>query len=186
MVFTSYQSLILKDTERVSSAFSLIGSCFIFTTFLTSKAFRKPINRIIVYASMGNTLMNIATLISVNGVLAGKGSSLCQFQAFLVQMSVSLLRKKRLAFLEFTDTDCLHSTKQVLTSRRVMEPSNSHKSLPDPLLQLQCQPTPLPGVDILHLHLRHHLPNSLHILFHRNVLARQNLRASDLMVLGLS
>lgn len=43
----------LEITERVASCFSLVGSGFIFFTFLYSPAFRKPVNRLIFYASWG-------------------------------------------------------------------------------------------------------------------------------------
>lgn len=76
----------LEVTERIASSFSLIGTSFILFTFLYSPAFRKPINRLIFYASWGNTLCNIATLISQSGVRAGRDSHLCQFQGFLIQL----------------------------------------------------------------------------------------------------
>lgn len=76
----------LETTERVASCFSLIGTSFILFTFLYSPAFRKPVNRLIFYASWGNTLCNVATLISQSGVREGKDSHLCQFQGFLIQM----------------------------------------------------------------------------------------------------
>ena len=43
----------LEITERVASCFSLLGTSFIFFTFLYSPAFRKPVNRLIFYASWG-------------------------------------------------------------------------------------------------------------------------------------
>ena len=43
----------LEITERVASCFSLVGTSFIFFTFLYSPAFRKPVNRLIFYASWG-------------------------------------------------------------------------------------------------------------------------------------
>ncbi|KAM0799326.1 hypothetical protein BDR22DRAFT_330488 [Usnea florida] len=76
----------LELTERVASCFSLVGTSFILFTFICSPAFRKPVNRLIFYASWGNTLCNVATLISQSGVRAGKDSHLCQFQGFLIQM----------------------------------------------------------------------------------------------------
>ena len=85
--FTNSQYHVLETTERVASVFSILGTSFIFVTFLASTSFRKPVNRLIFYASWGNTMMNIATLISTDGINAGKDSSLCQSQAFLVQMS---------------------------------------------------------------------------------------------------
>lgn len=71
--------------ERVASALSLVGAAFVLTTFSLNDKFRKPINRLVVYATFGNVITNVATLISTSGIEAGAGSSLCQFQAFLIQ-----------------------------------------------------------------------------------------------------
>ena len=76
----------LEIIERVASCISIIGTSFVFTTFIYSPAFRKPINRLIFYASWGNMLCNIATLIAQTGIRAGRDSHLCQFQGFLIQM----------------------------------------------------------------------------------------------------
>ncbi|KAL9579925.1 MAG: hypothetical protein Q9212_004810 [Teloschistes hypoglaucus] len=76
----------LERAERVASIFSLLGASFIILTFILSNDFRKPVNRLIFYASWGNALGNMATLISQSGVRAGQDSALCQFQAFLIQM----------------------------------------------------------------------------------------------------
>ena len=46
----------------------------------------RPINRQIFYASIANLFVNIAGFISEAGPVAGQSSSLCQFQAFVVQM----------------------------------------------------------------------------------------------------
>ena len=84
-----HQLNVLASTERVGSCFSLAGIAFIFATYLLSPYFQKSINRQIFYASIGNLGVNIAALISVDGVLAGQefaGSALCQFQGFMVQM----------------------------------------------------------------------------------------------------
>ena len=43
----------LELTERVASCFSLVGTSFILFTFICSPAFRKPVNRLIFYASWG-------------------------------------------------------------------------------------------------------------------------------------
>lgn len=72
-------------TERVCSAVSLLGSCMIVVTFLASRSFRKPINRLVFYASWGNLMTNIATLIAQSGIQAGTNSCLCRFQAFFIQ-----------------------------------------------------------------------------------------------------
>ena len=76
----------MQVTERVASIFSLLGIFFILSTFLLGRGFDKPINRLIFFASWSNLGMNIATLIAEAGVDAGINSSLCQFQAFAIQM----------------------------------------------------------------------------------------------------
>ncbi|MCJ1387419.1 hypothetical protein MMC18_000262 [Xylographa bjoerkii] len=83
------QTRALEVTERVGSVISLVGCAWIFSTFLGSSKFRKPINRLIFYAALGNAFCNIATLISQDGIRAAAispNSPLCQFQAFLIQM----------------------------------------------------------------------------------------------------
>ncbi|KAL8733672.1 MAG: hypothetical protein Q9181_003488 [Wetmoreana brouardii] len=84
--FSTSQLHTLERTERVASVFSLLGASFIILTFILSDNFRKPVNRLIFYASWGNLLGNCATLLSQTGVRAGPKSALCQFQAFLIQM----------------------------------------------------------------------------------------------------
>jgi hypothetical protein len=84
--FTLQQETILFTTERVASVVSLLGSFFVVFTFLWSTRYRRPINRLIFYATFGNILMNIGTLISINGMLVGVDAPLCQLQAFLIQM----------------------------------------------------------------------------------------------------
>lgn len=76
----------LETIERIASCFSLVGTLMIFVTFASSSDFRKPINRLIFYASWGNTLCSIASMISQSGIRAGQRSPLCQFQGFLIQM----------------------------------------------------------------------------------------------------
>jgi hypothetical protein len=71
--------------ERVCSTLSLLGCLFIAATFLGSKAFHKPINRLVFFASMGNVFTNVATIIS-RSALHDLNGGLCQFQAFLIQM----------------------------------------------------------------------------------------------------
>ncbi|RYP89734.1 hypothetical protein DL770_004122 [Monosporascus sp. CRB-9-2] len=46
----------LKVIERVCSSLSLLGCVFVLATFTFSDAFRKPINRLVFYASFGNLL----------------------------------------------------------------------------------------------------------------------------------
>ncbi|KAK0635688.1 hypothetical protein B0T17DRAFT_485101 [Bombardia bombarda] len=71
--------------ERTCSVFSLLGCVFIIGTFCFCKAFHKPINRLVFYASFGNLMTNVATLMARTFV-SNAGSAGCQFQAFLIQM----------------------------------------------------------------------------------------------------
>ena len=75
----------IETAERVASVFSVIGAAFIIFTFLFDSSFRKPINRLVFYASWGNLFANVATLISREGIKREIDGPLCQFQAFLIQ-----------------------------------------------------------------------------------------------------
>jgi hypothetical protein len=88
MPLSKHQLLALTATERACSTVSLVGTFVIVATFIWSPSFRKPINRLVFYASWGNIMANIATIISSNGIHSGTESSLCQFQGFLIQWSV--------------------------------------------------------------------------------------------------
>ncbi|TGJ83399.1 hypothetical protein E0Z10_g5349 [Xylaria hypoxylon] len=70
--------------ERVGSVFSLLGCIFIIVTFLSSSAFRKPVNRLVFYASFGNMAVNVGTLIAREYV-DEENSVGCQIQGFLIQ-----------------------------------------------------------------------------------------------------
>ncbi|KAI0201030.1 hypothetical protein F4808DRAFT_426367 [Astrocystis sublimbata] len=70
--------------ERIGSVLSLIGCLFIIITYLGSSAFRKPINRLIFYASFGNIVVNVGTLIA-RAYVDQQDSAGCQLQAFLIQ-----------------------------------------------------------------------------------------------------
>lgn len=72
-------------TERVCSVFSLLGSILVISTFCASKSFHKPINRLVFYASFGNMMTNVATLMA-RSYIDSPHSPGCQFQAFLIQM----------------------------------------------------------------------------------------------------
>lgn len=84
--FSPSQINVMHVTERVTSIFSLLGIFFILSTFLLGHGFDKPINRLIFFASWSNLGMNIAALIAEDGPRAGQNSSLCQFQAWAIQM----------------------------------------------------------------------------------------------------
>jgi len=85
MVWTDEELNSIQTAERVTSVFSLVGCSFIIISFCSSSAFHKPIHRLIFYASFGNILSTVATLISRRGVEAGQNSALCQLQAFFIQ-----------------------------------------------------------------------------------------------------
>ncbi|KAM7208812.1 hypothetical protein V8F20_000975 [Naviculisporaceae sp. PSN 640] len=76
---------IISTVERSCSVFSLLGCIFIIGTFCLDKAFRKPINRLVFYASFGNLMTNVATLMA-RSFIDTPGSAGCQFQAFMIQM----------------------------------------------------------------------------------------------------
>lgn len=82
---TADQLTAISIIERVGSVFSLLGCLFIIITFSCSKAFHKPINRLVFYASFGNMMTNVGTLMA-REYLSNIDSVGCQFQAFLIQM----------------------------------------------------------------------------------------------------
>lgn len=135
---TAHQLGALQTTERVASCFSLIGTTLIFVTFASSPNFRKPINRLIFFASWGNTLCNIGTMISESGVRAGQTSHLCQFQAFLIQMYVSLKQWLRSSTY----------TAQVRPSGCSVESCHGDQCLHDTLQEVQFSAAQGTGVEI--------------------------------------
>jgi hypothetical protein len=88
MSFSEHQIRAIEIAERVGSVLSLLGAAFIITTFLSHNAFHKPINRLVFFAAWGNIMSNVGTLMSTSGINLGVNSSLCQFQAFLIQWYV--------------------------------------------------------------------------------------------------
>jgi hypothetical protein len=86
MSLTTGQLRAIEITERVTSSFSMIGGLFVIVTFLASPVFHKPINRLVFYASWGNMITNVATMISRSGIQIGVNEPLCQLQAFIIQM----------------------------------------------------------------------------------------------------
>jgi len=88
----SSAELMMREThaveivERTMSSISILGSLFVLISFLTCPSLnQKSVNRLIFYASIGNMMSNVATLISVSGLKAGVTSGLCQTQGFLIQ-----------------------------------------------------------------------------------------------------
>ncbi|KAH8692246.1 hypothetical protein BGW36DRAFT_419550 [Talaromyces proteolyticus] len=85
---TEQQLFAISTAERTTAAISLLGTSIIVGSFLGSKSFRKPVNRLAFYASWGNILSNIGQLIARSGIELGLNTPLCQFQACLLQWSV--------------------------------------------------------------------------------------------------
>ncbi|KAF7180002.1 hypothetical protein CNMCM7691_009055 [Aspergillus felis] len=80
-----HQQSVLSIIERVCSCVSVVGSGVVIATFISSREFRKPINRLIFYASWGNVLSNVATLIAESSLQDNSRGALCQFQGFMIQ-----------------------------------------------------------------------------------------------------
>lgn len=87
---TEGQLAAVSAIERGCSVLSLLGCLFTIITFCMSSAFHKPINRLVFYASFGNMMTNVGTLMS-RAYLSDILSAGCQFQAFLIQMYVCCL-----------------------------------------------------------------------------------------------
>ncbi|KAJ4331417.1 hypothetical protein N0V95_009888, partial [Ascochyta clinopodiicola] len=87
---TPPQLTILSTTTRLSSTLSLLGSTLNLLTFLSGPAFRKPVTRLIFYATWGNVLANAATLVSVAAIPNADGvvGGLCRVQAVGMQWFV--------------------------------------------------------------------------------------------------
>ncbi|KAL4903509.1 hypothetical protein BDW74DRAFT_169008 [Aspergillus multicolor] len=85
MSLSGGQLKAISATERICSTISLVATSIIIVSFPSSPSFRKPINRLVFYASFGNIMANVATSIGHSGIWAGATSNLCQIQAFLIQ-----------------------------------------------------------------------------------------------------
>ncbi|KAF1841632.1 family A G protein-coupled receptor-like protein [Cucurbitaria berberidis CBS 394.84] len=79
--------MAIEVATRTTSVFSVLGSTFIITTFLWFPFFRKPINRLVFFATWGNILANVATLMSTSAIPKHRDmlSQLCEFQGVLIQ-----------------------------------------------------------------------------------------------------
>ena len=100
---------IFSTIERACSIFSLLGCLFIIVTFSMSKAFHKPINRLVFYASFGNSITNVATIMA-RSFIGDPNSVGCQTQAFLIQMYVNINRRYQpllTSFSRFMPADAL-------------------------------------------------------------------------------
>ncbi|KAJ5806244.1 uncharacterized protein N7503_003846 [Penicillium pulvis] len=86
MSLTPKQNQAIEITERITSGLSICGALFVILTYSASSSFHKPVNRMVFYASWGNILANVSTMISLSGISAGRNSVMCQSQGFLIQM----------------------------------------------------------------------------------------------------
>ncbi len=72
--------------ERACSTLSLLGCVFVLVSFSLSDAFRqRAINRMVFYATFGNMLTNVATLMTTTYTHDVNAVG-CQLQAFLIQV----------------------------------------------------------------------------------------------------
>ena len=83
---TPHQLQVISVVGRVNSTISLLGTFFIFGTYLFIPAFKAPLNRLLFFGSGASIGFFIFAWIAQLGAEAGANSALCQFQAFLVQM----------------------------------------------------------------------------------------------------
>lgn len=83
---TSDQMDMIGFVETFFSIVSFVSLLSIFASFYIFPAFRKPINRLILYAAIGNMGACIASFISTDGLKAGSDSALCQAQGFMIQL----------------------------------------------------------------------------------------------------
>lgn len=76
---------IISIIERAGSVLSLMGCLFVIVTFCCCSGFHKPVNRLVFYATFGNMMTNIGTLMS-RSYVDEPDSAGCQLQSFLIQM----------------------------------------------------------------------------------------------------
>lgn len=82
--FSDGQLRAIAISAKVSSSISLAAVVFTLATYLLYPGFDRPINRIVFYASWGNLVAHVATMIARSGIEEGSNSALCQFQGFLI------------------------------------------------------------------------------------------------------
>ncbi|KAK6340952.1 hypothetical protein TWF696_009265 [Orbilia brochopaga] len=82
---TSSEIGTIEAVQRMSSVLSILGALFIIVTFLGSRRFHKPINRLAFYAAIANIMSTVATTIARAGPASGQGSGLCNMQGLFIQ-----------------------------------------------------------------------------------------------------
>lgn len=86
MAFSDKQLQVVIALERVGASLSLFGIALILITYALFKRLRTIPNLFIVFASIANIGASIACVIGYDGILQGEESTLCQAQAFLLEM----------------------------------------------------------------------------------------------------
>jgi hypothetical protein len=83
---SSPQIAVIISLERAGATLSMVGVVLIFITFATFKRIRTVPNLFILFASVANVGASIACIMGYDGITAGLDSSLCQAQAFLLEL----------------------------------------------------------------------------------------------------
>jgi hypothetical protein len=86
MNLTAEERETIQQIERLGASLSLVGVCYIFVAYGLFKRVRTVPNTFIFFASIANVGASVACLIGYAGILAGDPSTLCQTQAFLLEM----------------------------------------------------------------------------------------------------
>ncbi len=84
--FTETQIRVLEILERTGACLSLVSVLSIFLAYGLFPRLRTVPNTFIVFASLANTGACVASIIAYDGIRAGDRSSLCQAQAFMLEL----------------------------------------------------------------------------------------------------
>ncbi|KAL2889971.1 Cyclic AMP receptor-like protein A [Ceratocystis lukuohia] len=76
----------ISSIERAGSALSMVGITLIVASYWAIKRLRTIPNLFILYASLANAGASVACVIGYDGLRSGVNSTLCQAQAFLLEM----------------------------------------------------------------------------------------------------
>ncbi|KAK2771293.1 hypothetical protein FQN53_005103 [Emmonsiellopsis sp. PD_33] len=87
------QLYAIESTERAMSALSVTASLFVIISFLKSNLFQTPVNRLIFYATWGNIMANVATLVGRSGLEQGEGKEVISNQQQIRKISANNLKE---------------------------------------------------------------------------------------------
>jgi len=77
---------IIIKLERTGATLSLIGVLLVVTSYALCRKLRTVPNLFILFASISNVGASIACIVGYDGIKAGLDTSLCQAQAFLLEL----------------------------------------------------------------------------------------------------